>query len=272
DPQDPYAAYGTADLHAFLAEYSLPRDIVTQCEYSNLGMGLLGHTLSLAAGETYVALLEGRVLAPLPLEDTGNALSDAQQARMAAGHDAYLRPTSYWTFDALASAGALRSTANDLLDFLAAAMGIEETPLAPAFATTLEPRRPTDMPETEIGLGWFVSTARVGRMAWHNGITGGFHAFIGFRSDAKVGVVVLANASGAPSRDIGLHLLDPSLPLPPPAPAREIVELSPEALDTYVGTYQLAPEFTVTILREGGRLMAQATGQGVAEIIPVGAH
>src|SRR5690606_29871805 len=157
DPRDPYADYGTTDLYAFLADYSLPRDIGTQFEYSNLGMGLLGHTLALAAGESYETLLEERVLAPLQLDDTGIGPAEGQQARMAAGHDAYLRPASYWTFDALASAGALRSTANDLLDFLAAAMGLVETPLAPAFAATLEPRRPTGMPDTEIGLGWFVS-------------------------------------------------------------------------------------------------------------------
>ena len=273
DPQDPYADYGTADLYAFLADYSLPRDIGTQFEYSNLGMGLLGHTLSLAAGETYEALLEERVLAPLQLEDTGIELSDAQQARMAAGHDAYLRPTSYWTFDALASAGALRSTANDLLDFLAAAMGLVETPLAPAFAATLEPRRPTGMPDTEIGLGWFVSGGQgSGTVAWHNGITGGFHAFIGFRSDSQTGVVVLANSSALPSRDIGLHLLEPSVPLPPPTPVPELANLSPEALDAYVGTYRLTPDFTVTVTRRGDSLLAQATGQGAAEILPLGEH
>lgn len=272
EPQTPYADYDAEALYAFLSDYELPRDVGAQFEYSNLGVGLLGHVLGFAAGKDYGMLLEERVLAPLQLDDTDIALSNEQQARLATGHDPFLRPAPFWTFDALAGAGALRSTANDLLDFLAAAMGAEETPLAAAFAATLQPRRPTDMTDTEIGLAWFISGEGDDRLAWHNGITGGFHAFIGFRIDAEIGVVVLANTSGAPSRDIGLHLLDPSIPLPPPAPVREVVELPPEALQAYVGTYRLAPDFVATIFRRGGRLMAQATGQAAAEILPMGGH
>lgn len=41
----------------------------------------------------------------------------------------------------------------------------------------------------------------------------------------------------------------------------ETVELSPEALERYVGTYQLQPGFNIEITREGGRLFGQGTGQ-----------
>jgi uncharacterized protein YneR len=37
--------------------------------------------------------------------------------------------------------------------------------------------------------------------------------------------------------------------------------VDPSALDAYVGVYQLAPTFSVTITREANRLYAQATGQ-----------
>jgi serine-type D-Ala-D-Ala carboxypeptidase/endopeptidase len=39
-------------------------------------------------------------------------------------------------------------------------------------------------------------------------------------------------------------------------------------LDGYVGQYQLAPNFTLTITREGDALFAQATGRPKVEIFP----
>ena len=39
------------------------------------------------------------------------------------------------------------------------------------------------------------------------------------------------------------------------------MELAPEILSSYVGKYELAPGFILSITNEDGRLMAQATGQ-----------
>src|SRR5690606_29409994 len=115
-----------------------------------------GHVLAQAAGEDYAALLEDRILTPLRLEDTGIGLSAAQRARMAVGHDRFLRPAPNWHWEVLAGAGALHSSANDLLDFLAAAMSREETPLAPAFELALQPRPLSGAEDAGIGLGWLL--------------------------------------------------------------------------------------------------------------------
>ena len=45
-PGDPYAAYGDSALYAFLDDYTLSRAPGAKYEYSNLGMGLLGHLLA----------------------------------------------------------------------------------------------------------------------------------------------------------------------------------------------------------------------------------
>jgi hypothetical protein len=79
----------------------------------------------------------------------------------------------------------------------------------------------------------------------------------------RIGVVVLSNAS-TPSGvdDIGLHLLNPKLPLAnaePPKSHTEI-QLDPKLLDNYTGRYQL-PDRILEITRDGGRLFAQAFGQ-----------
>jgi D-alanyl-D-alanine carboxypeptidase len=49
----------------------------------------------------------------------------------------------------------------------------------------------------------------------------------------------------------------------------EVVGIDPAVYDAYVGAYELAPGFTLTVTREGDRLMTQATGQQKIEIFPL---
>jgi hypothetical protein len=52
-----------------------------------------------------------------------------------------------------------------------------------------------------------------------------------------------------------------------PAPkARQEIKIAPAVFDAYVGEYQLAPGFSITVTREGERFMTQATGQQKVEI------
>jgi len=45
DPRNPYADYTVEQLYDFLSKYTLTREIGSKYEYSNLGVGLLGHLL-----------------------------------------------------------------------------------------------------------------------------------------------------------------------------------------------------------------------------------
>ena len=132
NPTDPYADYSVENLYQFLTGYTLPRDPGEKWEYSNLGSGLLGHLLSLRAGSSYEAVVHSRITAPLRMKDTAVTLSPEMKARLAVGHNNNLAAVPNWNFQSLAGAGALRSTANDMLTFLAANLGIVESPLAPA--------------------------------------------------------------------------------------------------------------------------------------------
>jgi hypothetical protein len=44
------------------------------------------------------------------------------------------------------------------------------------------------------------------------------------------------------------------------------IAVDPAVLDRYLGAYQLAPGFVVTVTREGNRLFAQATAQPKFEV------
>ena len=215
DPANPYADYSVAQLYEFLSSYELPRDIGSQYEYSNLGGGLLGHLLTLRAGMDYEALVRARITAPLNMKSTSITLSPEMKARMAVGHDDKLKPVANWDLPTLAGAGALRSTANDMLTFLSANLGYNGTPLAPAMAAMLDVRRSSGTPGLDVALAWHIySTPLGGGVVWHNGGTGGYRSFIGYEPKTRIGVVVLANAETAAGvDDIGLHLLNRKAPL-----------------------------------------------------------
>jgi CubicO group peptidase (beta-lactamase class C family) len=51
-----------------------------------------------------------------------------------------------------------------------------------------------------------------------------------------------------------------------------ISKIDPKVFDAYVGTYQLASDFVMTVTRDGDHFMTQATGQGQVEIFPENEH
>src|SRR3954462_12153798 len=79
DPGNPYADYTEKQLYAFLQKWEPARAPGDSYEYSNLGMGLLGHLLARKAGKSYEALLTERVLKPAAMNDTSITLTPGQK-------------------------------------------------------------------------------------------------------------------------------------------------------------------------------------------------
>jgi len=260
-PADPYADYDAARLYTFLAGHRLRRAPGESVEYSNLGGGLLGHALTLRAhAPSWGALVAQRITGPLGMHETFVDVPPALRARVSAGHDAQLDTVPAWHLDALAGAGALRSTASDMLIYLGALLDTTQGPLAHAAALVQKPR--ADFAAgMRIGLAWLQTATGARPIWWHNGGTGGFRTIAAFDPARHVAIVVLSNSSVAVD-DIGLHLLDPSRPVSLPLRApRSPVNLSSDALDRVLGSYELTPGFVLTISRSGDALFAQATGQ-----------
>ena len=195
DEANPYVDYTVERLYRFLADHELERDIGETVEYSNLGYGLLGHALALREGTDYETLVTERILEPLQMSDTAIELAPSLRERLATGHDGRLRPTANWDFAALAGAGALRSTVNDLLTFLEANLGLRDSSLREAMEFARMPRQEAPALGMDIGLGWIIAREGGREFVWHNGATGGYASFIGFDSEAGEGVVILSNSA-----------------------------------------------------------------------------
>jgi CubicO group peptidase (beta-lactamase class C family) len=243
-----FGDYTVEQLYAFLSGHSLRRDPGTEFEYSNLGFGLLGHALARAGGRSYPELVRERILAPLRMQATG--FPGARDEWMAKGHDEQGTVVPHLQLtEALAGAGAIRSTVQDMLVFLKANVTPAGTAVSRAMQATHEVQGV--LPRGGIGLAWSVADERGRRLLMHNGATQGFQSQIGFDPRSRVGFVLLTNTRGFED-DLGADFLRRGLPL-----ASKVVELPRATLERYAGEYEIAtgrravvrlePEGTLTL-------------------------
>jgi CubicO group peptidase (beta-lactamase class C family) len=150
---DPYADYDRKLLTEYMCQVRPKREPGVK-EYSNLGAGLLGDLLAAEAGKTYEELLVKNIAQPLAMSDTRLTLSDDQVRRLAPPHNADRAPDRSWEFDALAGAGAIRSTPEDMLRFIQANLDPPPSPLGKAIELAWKQHIPAKGQAFAMGLGW----------------------------------------------------------------------------------------------------------------------
>jgi CubicO group peptidase (beta-lactamase class C family) len=265
DPVDPFAHFTPDDLRAALVATKLRRAPGEKYSYSNYAAGTLGYVVASAQEKTYDELLAERICGPLGMRDTRVVLGAGQRARLAPGHDSGQLPVPPWSWDCLAGCGGIRSSVNDMLRFAAANLA-PQGPLAAALQRALELRwDPGDGPR--LGLGWHIN--RVNGVRWHNGQTGGYHAFLALRPEDDVAVVILSNQADGYTEQLGNQLYallrgddhEPDIVIEQPVPvAREVLE-------RYVGSYAFRGlELQVKLEPQG--LFAKLTFQGWLRLYP----
>ncbi len=261
DATNPYADYSVQQLYAWL-QGTKPRKPGT-VEYSNAGMGLLGHIIARTAGAEYEDVMRSWIATPLSMPDTCITLSAEQRGRSAAPHlDGKAIPM--WDIPTLAGAGAIRSTPRDLLRWVALNAGIEKCPLTAAMERTHKPRGKRGPRGSQVALGWMITPSKNGPLLWHNGGTGGTRSWAGFNLKTRTAAIVLAN-SRTEIDDIGMHLLSPDFPLRSP---QAVARLSADDLKSCEGFYVFSPFSIITIKATDTHLTAQLTGQSALAAYP----
>ncbi len=216
DETNPYADYDAKKLYAFVAAHGVAAPATYVFGYSNVGVGLLGQLLADRAHSTYEALIKREVLGPLGMHDTAVKLTPAMTKRFLVGHGAHHAAVHAWDLDALAGAGAIRSTAGDMLVYLKAQLHPESvsTKGSPEARTLPAAIKASHVPQLDAGRGMHIALNwfRLDESGeyWHNGATGGFSSFTLFDPEKDFGVIVLANRSiddGEFADDIGKHVV-----------------------------------------------------------------
>ncbi|MBD0293160.1 MAG: beta-lactamase family protein [Jiangellaceae bacterium] len=194
DRQQPFAAFTERDLYASVAAARPKPGLGTRVAYSNLGFGLLGNILGRAAGRPYEELVVERVCRPLGLAETTAGLPSPDDPRVAVGHRTGARPVAPLRIPTLGGAGALRSTANDMVRYVCALLHPERTDVRDMLCMAVGPHRPVARQKAAVGLGWFHLHRGDRVVVWHNGGTVGFGSFVAFDPRRDAAVVLLSNS------------------------------------------------------------------------------
>jgi CubicO group peptidase (beta-lactamase class C family) len=197
-------SYTTQQVYDFLSNATLSNEPGTKANYSDIGMGLLGHILSLRAGVSFDQLVKDRILDVLAMDSTGMRMNatgisvpEDIKSRFAKGHIAGKEVNLEFIPETIQSAGAMYSTTNDLLKYLSANMGLIETKINDAMHETHQIRHSFGQSSNYkslkdyIGLGWTVTTDFGKEVISHTGSIDGYTSIIGFNPSMQIGLVIL---------------------------------------------------------------------------------
>jgi len=248
--QDPYANYDRKQLIEAIKN-TKPAVAGTQYAYSNFAVGLLGETLSQIENQSFDTLIERSIIKPLGLNHTYMQLAQVPEDLLVQGY-AGKNPASAWNFKALAAAGSIRSSINDLLAYGAAYIH-SNNELSQAMQLTLTPHYQNK--SLSVGLGWHINKG----IFWHNGGTQGFRSIIMLDPTNKRVAAGITNHNNNDVEDIVAHLIDPNNSMKTfDFPAT----LSDTDLLPFLGTFkQAGTDKIIHITRENHELIFNAKGQ-----------
>lgn len=205
---DPYSSLTIQDLRSYLHDCTeKQKPSADNGNYSNLGMGLLGHIMEWKTNKSYEHLLQEYICRPLQMHVTSTTVTDT--ANFATGYDEQGNKTCHWSLPVLAGCGAIKSNGADMLRFLKANMR-NSTALSASFIKTQQ--EIAGIPGGAIAYGWHIDKVSglvlgIDKIVWHNGGTGGFRSYIGFVPGSNMGIVVFANQVNDNFDDLAITLL-----------------------------------------------------------------
>jgi CubicO group peptidase (beta-lactamase class C family) len=193
DPNNPFKDYAVLDLFSFYKYLHLTRKPGEKYEYSNVAVGTLGVILEKVFGKGYESLITDSICKPLGMSDTEQFIKKNDSVRFAKGYTESGSYISQWDLKALPGAGAIRSTAEDLLKYADGNMGNAPNSLMQAFKLT---HMVTFNDGTnKVGLGWHYLKNGEEELLFHNGGTGGFRSYLALNPQKKFAVVILSNTA-----------------------------------------------------------------------------
>ena len=244
----------------------------TKWRYSNSGYEVLGYIIERVSGESYKTFLQQNIFGPLGLKNTGYDKSHPTALIHAQGYNytpSGYKQAQYVNMTVPFSAGALYSTVLDLYKWDQA---LHAGKLLPAnlLQQMVAPHVPiAPKSKTHYGFGWMISNPFGHHEIWHEGGIQGFTSVNSWFPQDDAYIIVLDNMTSPQvatvAHSLAAILFGQNYQVPKSYTA---ISLPPAALQKFIGQYQLAPKFILTIRRNGDQLESQATGQPSVPIYP----
>ncbi len=224
---NPFADYTVEKMYAFLSGHELARDPGVKYEHGGVQMGLLGQAIALKARTNYDSLVVDRICRPLKMDSTRFTLTPELKSRLATGHNQFGEALPSLDFGVMMPAAGLHSTANDLLKYVSANLGLMPSSLTPLM---------------EKIVAYFPYASQGGGIVNFAGGRFGYRSHAVFDKMRRRGVVVLSSSDAFDGWPIGNFLLESEWQSDRrPKEAK----ISSEVYGSYVGQYQRSPDFAL---------------------------
>src|SRR5215469_162810 len=223
--------------------------------YSNSGYVLLGYLIEKISGESYARFVQENIFDRRGMEDSGYDSNSAIIPDRASGYvpgPNGLANAGYIDMTIPFSAGGLYATTGDLLDWEQGLFGGE-------LLSTATLKAMTTPFKSDYAFGLQVHRVNGHEVIDHGGGIEGFNTILAYYPEDKLTVVVLANVNGSAPQEIAQDLETLAeggkVVL---ISERKQAQIDPKIFDGYVGSYQMAPDFILTVTRDGGHFITQA--------------
>ena len=246
------------ELVARFRAKALDFDPGTKWSYSNSGYVLLGYLLEKVSGQTYQQFLQENIFTPLGMKDSGFDSNSQIIPQHASGYSPGKDGPENAGFINMTipfSAGSLYSTTLDLLKWERGLFGGKVLS-----AQSLKEMTTPFKSNYAFGLNITESNGR--KKIDHGGGIEGFNTEVAYYPEDQLTVIALANLNGGAPDEIANQLAaiihGEKVVLPS---ERKEVTLPKEALQLYVGTYDVAPNVEMTITLVGDHLETKLGAQ-----------
>ena len=174
------------DFYADLRRVKLTAAPGSHFQYSNAAAQLLGYMLEGIYQDSFEALVNQRIAAPLGMRDTFITPTAQQASRMTVGYDENGVRQPYAP-DKFQAAGALKSSLADMLGYARWQLAEGD----PAVKLSHQPTYVSD--DFSIGLNWQMLKHGGRRVIWQDGAVPGFASLLVLQPDSGIAMVLLAN-------------------------------------------------------------------------------
>lgn len=256
--------YSAKEMLALFAGYTPDFEPGARWNYSNTAYSLLGYIIEKVEKKPYEQVVRERIFKPLRMTDSGFDFAGLKSERKSKGYFALSKgnglPAPIVDSTIGYAAGAVYATAEDLLKWergIAAGKLLKPASWKKVFTPK----------QKNYGYGWAIDSLFGREFHAHSGGIHGFASYlIRFPQDG-LAVILLDNASSTKLAAIANTLAAITLEQPYELPGvKKEITLDTAVLKQYVGEYQLAPNFIITVSLHGTQLKAQATGQPQFEL------
>ncbi|HVF97432.1 MAG TPA: serine hydrolase, partial [Flavisolibacter sp.] len=261
---DPTRPRSKAEMLEMFKGYPSDFEPGTNFNYSNSGYSMLGYIIEKVTQKPYEQIVRERVLQPLRMTNSGFDFTHLKSPAKAKGYlsatKEKIAPAPIVDSTISYSAGALYSTLSDLHKW-ERAIYTNKILQPESWKKVFTPYK------RKYGYGWTIDSTHGKLSTAHSGGIPGFTSYLLRFPQEELVVIMLDNTSGTNltkiSRSLAAVVLNEPYEIPNP---KKEIKVEEAIIKQYVGQYQVAPTFSITISVRDKRIFARATNQDEFEL------